>query len=77
MGSGRVLAVPAAPIVAIITQPDGTTFEARAWGDEHSNGVETVDGYTVLKDEQSGFWHYAEMDARQRPIAGHICCGRT
>ncbi len=58
-----VLAAPPAPITYPITQPDGvTTFEARTWGDEYSNGTETVDGYTVLQDPDSGYWFYAEVD---------------
>ncbi len=39
-----------------------TTFEARAWGDEYANGMETVDGYTILQDPDSGYWFYAEVD---------------
>jgi hypothetical protein len=27
-----------------VTQPDGTAFSARAWGDAASHGVETLDG---------------------------------
>lgn len=52
------LAAPAAPIDLTITQPDGTTFVARQWGDEWSNGFETKAGYTVLQDTD-GWWVYA------------------
>ncbi len=57
------LAAPPAPLTFTMTQPDGvTTFEARAWGDEYANGMETVDGYTILQDPDSGYWFYAEVD---------------
>jgi len=53
------LAAPAAPVDLPITQPDGSTFIARAWGDEWQHGMETKDGYTILLDQQSGYWVYA------------------
>ena len=43
------------------TQPDGTTFEARQWGNAFRNGWETTDNYTVRQNE-SGWWHYARED---------------
>jgi M6 family metalloprotease-like protein len=58
------LAGPPAPITFSLTQPDGvTTFQARAWGDEHLHGTETVDGYTVLQDPITNIWFYAEVDS--------------
>ena len=32
------------------TQPDGTQFEVRGWGNQYSAVFETLDGYTVGKD---------------------------
>ena len=52
-------AAPPAPIEITLYQPDGFAFQARAWGDEWSNGMETLDGYTILQDGQSLFWVYA------------------
>src|SRR4051812_44005616 len=43
------------------TQPDGTPLEVRGTGDEHHAIFETLDGYTVVQDPTSGFWHYAEL----------------
>lgn len=57
-----VQAAPAAPIVFELTQPDGTTFWAQQWGDEWSNGVETITGYTIVLDEASGYWVYAGLN---------------
>lgn len=55
-------AVPAAPRISEITQPDGTKFKARLRGDEWNNWVETEDGYTVLEDTTTGWWYYAIPD---------------
>lgn len=57
--ASAALAAPAAPVDIPITQPDGNTFTARAWGDEWQHGVETADGYTIVLDEASGYWVYA------------------
>ena len=51
-------AAPANPQPTTLTQPDGATFRAVPWGDEHSNGYETTGGYTIVKGE-GGFWFYA------------------
>ena len=55
-----VSAAPAAPIEHPLFQPDGSSFRARQWGDEWSNGFETMDGYTILQDG-SGWWVYANL----------------
>ncbi len=54
--------VPALDTVRQIEQPDGTAFAARLWGDETGHGWETLDGYTVIKDPATKFWHYARVD---------------
>jgi M6 family metalloprotease-like protein len=51
-------AAPAAPIDTVLTQPNGTTFIARQWGDEWQNGYETKEGYTILQLDD-GWWVYA------------------
>jgi M6 family metalloprotease-like protein len=60
LASGTAQAVPAAPIVFELTQPNGVTFEARAYGDEWNNGIETVNGFTILQNRDTGFWEFAE-----------------
>ncbi len=55
-------AAPAAPVDIPMTQPDGTPFTARQWGDEWLHGYETVDGYTILQAED-GAWVYAARGA--------------
>ncbi len=53
-----VSAAPAVPVDIPLTQPDGTTFTARLWGDEFMHGMETLDGYTIIKNGE-GYWVYA------------------
>jgi immune inhibitor A len=59
---GPAWAVPAAPIVHELTQPDGTKIKAVKWGDEHRHGWETEDGYAIRLDEQSRHWKYVTRD---------------
>ena len=54
-------AVPASPEIHTLSQADGSTFEAKKWGDEWLHGWETLDGYTILLDETSGNWVYATL----------------
>ena len=55
-----VFAAPSAPIEQILFQPDDTSLLARQWGDEWSNGFETLDGYTIVQDEDD-WWVYAQL----------------
>lgn len=43
------------------TQPDGTQLKVRGTGNQHSAIFETLDGYTVMRDPTSGFYHYARL----------------
>lgn len=43
------------------TQPDGTKFEVRGWGDQHFAVFETLDGYTVVKNPSTGFFEIAQV----------------
>jgi immune inhibitor A len=58
----QVQASPAAPVDFTVTQPDGTTFTARQWGDEWNNGIETSEGYSITQQED-GWWVYAAPQA--------------
>lgn len=76
-----VMAAPAAPIDHELTQPDGSTFVARQWGDEWSNGFETLAGYTILQTLE-GWWVYAEQapDGSLQPMQtdeGDLIVGRS
>jgi M6 family metalloprotease-like protein len=60
--SHEAYAVPAAPIIHTLIQSDGSTFEARQWGDEDLHGWETADGYSIVLDEDLVSWTYAIYD---------------
>lgn len=51
LGSAAAIAVPAAPGVFKITQPDGTQVEVRMFGDEHFHYYETTAGELLLRDD--------------------------
>jgi len=53
-------AKPASPFPFTVEQPDGTKLELYKRGDEFRNWTESADGYTVLKNEASGYWEFAE-----------------
>ena len=44
-----------------LPQPDGSTVRARPFGDEFTNGLETLDGYTLI--EHGEWWEYARKTA--------------
>ncbi|MBM4262276.1 MAG: M6 family metalloprotease domain-containing protein [Deltaproteobacteria bacterium] len=56
----ELLAVPARTTPEDLRQPDGTVITVRQFGDEWSNGLRTPDGYTILKDDRTGYWMFAE-----------------
>jgi M6 family metalloprotease-like protein len=70
------LAGPAYREPFILEQADGSTFQARSWGDEWQNGTETVDGYTILFDETTRSWVYAEKDAAGQLVKTPKAVGR-
>ena len=43
------------------TNPDGTQLRVRGYGNQFAAVFETLDGFTVVKDPQSGFYHYARV----------------
>lgn len=54
--------VPAYPFPVATIQPDGTEIFIRKTGDEYSHSVEDLEGYTILQDDISKQWVYADMD---------------
>ena len=44
------------------TQPDGTKIRVRGTGDQDSAVFETLDGYTIVRDDRSGYFHYAKLN---------------
>jgi M6 family metalloprotease-like protein len=57
--SASASAAPAAPVEVTLEQPGGRTFAAKPWGDEWTNGFETLEGFTVVRSRESGAWEYA------------------
>jgi M6 family metalloprotease-like protein len=45
------------------TQPDGTEIEVRGWGDQHYAVFETMDGYTLVENPETGFFEIAQVSA--------------
>lgn len=56
-------AVSASPNLHTFTQPDGTVFNARQWGDEHLSGWEMENGYTIVFVESQQTWYFADLDS--------------
>lgn len=63
------LAVPAAPGVVELTQPDGAKVGVFLRGDEFYHWNEDASGYTVMKNA-AGEWVYAEPEPGLPPKAG-------
>jgi M6 family metalloprotease-like protein len=42
-------------------QPDGSQVRLLGWGNQFRALFETPDGYTVVRDDESGYFHYAEL----------------
>ena len=60
---------PVAPREVVLTQPNGATFTATPWGDRALHGYETLDGYTVLRDNEGIFRFAARRGADGRLVA--------
>ncbi len=64
VGLGSVstaLAVPVFGKIMEIKQPDGALVQVRIWGDEFYRVVESLDGYTLVRDPQTKVICYAEL----------------
>lgn len=60
LGVPSAWGVQASPFPIETSQPDGTKIEFLRKGDEKCNWVETLDGYSLVKNEKTGYWEYAE-----------------
>ncbi len=43
------------------TNPDGSTIRVRGSGNQYYAVFETLDGYTVVKNPDNGFYTYAQL----------------
>lgn len=71
-----VHAKPASQVLRTLSQPDGTVFKARQWGDEVSHGWETGEGYTILPDRNTGKWSFAVHDGDGRLVSSGLVVGK-
>jgi M6 family metalloprotease-like protein len=51
-----------------IREPDGSSVEVRVWGDEFYSVGETLDGYTVVRDAETGMLSYARLSGDGRAL---------
>ncbi len=61
-------AAPTSGEVIEIREPDGSFVELRVWGDEFYSVGETLDGYTVVRDDVSGLLCYALLSSDGRSL---------
>ncbi len=52
-----------------LRQPDGATVDVRIWGDEYYRVVESLDGYTLVKDPATGVVCYAKLSEDGHALA--------
>ena len=43
------------------TQPDGTEFQVRGWGDQYNARFETLDGLPIVQNPATGYYEYAAV----------------
>jgi hypothetical protein len=53
--------VPVAGEIFHLKQPDGSLVDVRIWGDEFYQVVESLDGYTLVRDPSTGIICYADL----------------
>lgn len=61
--AGAALSHPYHGLETDLEQPDGTVVTVRIWGDEFHQRLETLDGYTVVRESYDGRLCYAERSA--------------
>jgi M6 family metalloprotease-like protein len=57
----RVMSTPFLDEEFTFTNPDGSTIRVRGTGNQFYAVFETLDGYTVLKDPDTGYYRYATL----------------
>lgn len=43
------------------TQPNGTKLQVKGWGNQYYAVFESPDGFTIVKDPATGYYHYAQV----------------
>jgi len=66
-----------APIhIVTLSQPDGSSFAARLWGDEWVHGWETANGYTIVRADD-GSLQFADRGAQGELVPSGKTVGRS
>lgn len=50
------------------SNPDGSTVQVRGWGNQYHAVFESLDGYTVIKNSENGFYEYARLSPNEDAI---------
>lgn len=50
------------------TNPDGSSIDVLGWGNQYYAVFETLDGFTVIKDPNTGYYHYARLSDDRREL---------
>lgn len=74
---GTAAAAPSWGDEFTLSQPDGTEVQVKIWGDEYYRVVESLDGFTLVRDSDSGEICYAELsdDGRELLSTGYVIGG--
>jgi hypothetical protein len=43
------------------TQPDNTKIKVKGWGNQYYAVFETLDGFTIIENPDTGFYEYAQV----------------
>ena len=68
LASGAALAAPVWGKEHPLRQPNGEIVTVRIWGDEFYQVVESLDGYTLVRDPKTGIICYAELSPDGREL---------
>ena len=61
LASAAAIAAPSFGDKHVLRQPDGTLVTTRIFGDEFYRRVESLEGYTLVRDAETGWIVYAEL----------------
>lgn len=61
--SSAVFAAPYSGLQRSLKQPNGTSVDVKVFGDEFYQRVESVDGYTLIRDNRTNWICYAKLDS--------------
>jgi M6 family metalloprotease-like protein len=62
MFMSTLTAAPYWGTISTVKQPDNSKIQVRMFGDEFYGWYETMDGYSIVKDKNNGWYHYAVLN---------------